>query len=353
MKPYLPAKTGVYRKTLLINLQETLTMNTDSQDDNGVVFRKTLGHYTVHTNGRELDCTLSSLIHKNLIYSTADPTSAPRRVQEVREIEHVDPIAIGDHVRFVEAGGERGMITEVLPRRSTFSRTATVPGGHAFEQVIAVNADRLIPIFAFASPTPKWGLLDRYLVAAEAAGLPSLIVLTKLDLAWKNPQADEELEIYRKLGYPILKVSSVTGEGIEELKSALQGSMSVLVGKSGVGKTSLLNAIQPGLGLRVKEVGSGELGKGRHTTTHYEMFPLDFGGTLLDTPGMREFELWDIAPEELASYFPEMESYVGQCKFGLSCHHDSEPGCAIRKAVMSGEINPYRYKSYMNLRGEL
>ena len=335
-------------------------MNIDEQDDKrsspmdtGVVFRKTLGHYTVHTNGRELDCTLSSLIHKNLIYSTADPSSAPRRVQEVREVEHVDPIAIGDRVRFADAGGDRGMITEVLPRLSTFSRTAAVPGGHAFEQIIAANADQVIPIFALANPTPKWGLLDRYLVAAESAGLPSLIVITKLDLAWKNPQIDQDLEIYRNLGYPILQVSSVTGEGIDELKSTLQGRMSVLVGKSGVGKTSLLNAIQPGLGLRVKEVSSGELGKGRHTTTHYEMFALDFGGTLVDTPGMREFSLWDIAPEELASLFPEMEPYVGQCKFGLSCHHDREPGCSIRKAVMSGAINPYRYKSYMNLRGEL
>ena len=178
-------------------------------------------------------------------------------------------------------------------------------------------------------------------------------MITKLDLAWKNPELDEDIEIYRQIGYPIYKVSSETGEGIEELKSALQGGMSVLVGKSGVGKTSLLNAIQPELGLRVKAVSAGELGKGRHTTTHYEMFKLDFGGTLVDTPGMREFGLWDIAGEELASLFPEMAGHIGECRFGLSCQHDREPGCAIRKAVMSGDINPHRYKSYMNLRGEL
>jgi len=328
-------------------------MSIETSDDTGIVFRKTTGHYTVQANGRELDCALSSLIHKNLIYSTADPTSMRTRVQEVREVQHVDPIAIGDRVRFVDAGGDRGLITGVLPRLSTFSRTAAVPGEHAFEQVIAANVDQIIPIFAVASPTPKWGLLDRYLVAAEAAGLPSLIVITKLDLAWKNPQIEEELELYRKIGYPIQMVSSNTGEGMEGLKSLLQGKMSVLVGKSGVGKTSLLNAIQPGLGLRVKAVSDGELGKGRHTTTHYEMFELDFGGTLLDTPGMREFRLWDVPPDELADLFPEMAGYVGQCKFGLSCQHDREPGCAIRKAVVAGDINPYRYKSYMNLRGEL
>jgi ribosome biogenesis GTPase len=140
---------------------------------------------------------------------------------------------------------------------------------------------------------------------------------------------------------------------MNELKSALQGKTSVLVGKSGVGKTSLLNAIQPGLGLRVKAVSSGEIGKGRHTTTHYEMFELEFGGRLVDTPGMREFGLWDIQADELASFFPEMRAYVGQCKFGLSCSHDREPGCAIRKAVMAGTISPYRYQGYMRLREEL
>jgi ribosome biogenesis GTPase len=328
-------------------------MSIESNDDTGVVFRKTLGHYTVHTNGRELDCTLSSLIHKNLVYSTADPTSLRTRVQDVREVEHADPVAIGDRVRYVDAGQDRGVIIEVLPRFSWLSRPAPVPGQRVFEQVIVSNADQVIPIFASASPPPKWGLLDRYLVAAEAAGLPSLIVITKLDLAWKNPQLEADLEIYRSIGYPILLVSSATGEGIEELKSALNGKTSVLVGKSGVGKTSLLNAVQPGLGLRVKAVSSGEIGKGRHTTTHYEMFELDFGGRLVDTPGMREFGLWDIVVGELASLFPEMQSHVGQCKFRLSCSHDREPGCAIRKAVMAGTISPYRYQSYMRLREEL
>jgi ribosome biogenesis GTPase / thiamine phosphate phosphatase len=219
--------------------------------------------------------------------------------------------------------------------------------------VIVSNADQVMPVFAAASPTPKWGLLDRYLVTAESAGLPALIVITKMDLAGKNRGLEAELEIYRHIGYPIQFVSSITGRGIEELKSALQDRTSVLVGKSGVGKTSLLNAIQPGLGLRVKAVSQGELGKGRHTTSHLEMFELELGGRLVDTPGMREFGLWDIASEELAFLFREMACYVGRCKFGTSCNHDQEPGCAIRKAVMAGEISPQRYKSYIHLKEEL
>jgi ribosome biogenesis GTPase len=328
-------------------------MNTGDENDQGVVFQKTLGHYTVHTNGREIDCVLSSLIHKQLIYPTADPTSLRRVVQEVREVAQVDPVAIGDRVRFRDAGNGRGMITEVLPRHSKLSRPAPMPGQRVFEQVIVSNADLVVPVFSVASPAPKWGLLDRYLVTAEAAGLPALIVITKLDLAEKNSNFEADIEIYRRIGYSIQLVSSVTGEGIEELKRSLQDHMSVLVGKSGVGKTSLLNAIQPGLGLRVKAVSQGEQGKGRHTTSHLEMFELDFGGALVDTPGMREFGLWEIASEELAFLFPEMAAYVGDCKFGMSCHHDREPGCAIRKAVMAGEISPHRYKSYMHLKEEL
>ena len=330
-------------------------MKSNDMDDTGIVFRKTLGHYTVRASGRDIDCELPSLLRKQLIYPTADPASLQRKVQEVREIAHVDPIAIGDSVRFnlVDEGQNRGMITEILPRLSKLSRPATVPGQRVFEQVIVSNVDLVIPVFAVAEPTPKWGLLDRYLVSAESSDLPVLIVITKLDLAWKNKKLEQDLDIYRRAGYPIQMVSSQTGEGIEELKQTLRGRMSVLVGKSGVGKTSLLNAIQPELGLRVKAVSQGDQGKGRHTTTHLEMFDLDFGGTLVDTPGIREFGLWEVEGEELAYLFPEMAGYVGRCKFGLSCHHDREPDCAIRKAVVAGEISPHRYRSYMNLRAEL
>jgi ribosome biogenesis GTPase len=325
-------------------------MNTSNGHGQGIVFQKNLGQYSVHSNGREIACVLSSRLHKQLIYPTADPSSLRRAVQKVREIDQVDPVAIGDVVRFVEAGEQRGMITEILPRRNKLSRPATTPGQRVFEQVIVANADQVVPVFAAASPTPKWGLLDRYLVAAEAAGLPALICITKTDLAGQNSELKATLAEYRRIGYRVQVVSVVTAEGLDEIKQSLQDRVSVLVGKSGVGKTSLLNAIQPGLDLSVKAVGQGKQGKGLHTTTRLEMFRLDGGGAIVDTPGIREFGLWDVDEEDVALFFPEMRPLIGRCKFGLDCQHDEEPGCVIREAVMRGEISPYRYQSYLKLR---
>ena len=147
--------------------------------------------------------------------------------------------------------------------------------------------------------------------------------------------------------------SSLTGEGLDELRLALKGRVSAFVGKSGVGKTALLNAIEPGLGLRVGEVGRGNFGKGKHTTSQAEMVTMSFGGEVVDTPGMREFGLHDMNGENLALFFPEMRPLVGQCKFGLDCLHDEEPGCAIRKAVVAGRISPLRYQSYLRLKEEV
>jgi ribosome biogenesis GTPase len=325
-------------------------MTTYSGSGQGVVFRKNLGHYTVHAEERDIDCELSTRLRKQLIYPTADPSSLRHRVQKVREIDHVDPVAIGDSVFFTDAGNGCGLITDILPRRNKLSRPATTTGKRIFEQVIVSNADQVVPVFAAASPPPKWHLLDRYLVSAEASELRALICITKIDLLSDRSEVESVVDSYRRIGYNVLCVSTVTGEGLEEIQQALRGQISVLVGKSGVGKTSLLNAIQPGLGLRVKEVSRGELGKGMHTTTHLEMFPLDLGGAVIDTPGMREFGLWEADTHSLDLFFPEMRPLIGKCKFGLDCSHDEEPGCAIRKAVVDGAISPYRYQSYIKLR---
>jgi ribosome biogenesis GTPase len=230
-----------------------------------------------------------------------------------------------------------------------------MPGAHAFEQVIVANLDQVIPIFAAAQPAPKWNLLDRYLASAESLELGSLIVITKTDLLIR-PQARADLmaevETYRQIGYRVILTSTVNGEGLDDLRQALADHLSVFIGKSGVGKSSLLNALEPNLGLRVNQV-SAATGKGRHTTTHLEMFSLGWGGSIVDTPGMREFGLWEIDRDDLAYCFPEMRPYLGACRFGLDCQHDNEPGCALRRAVMDGAIHPRRYASYMRLRSEL
>jgi ribosome biogenesis GTPase len=307
-------------------------MNISKLNDQGVVIKKVISNYHVFAGGRTFQCGLSTKLVK-------EPSSSA--------------VVVGDRVRFNAIDQYTATILAVLPRRNKISRPAPKNGNRSFEQVIASNVDQIVPVFSAASPIPKWRLLDRYLVAAEAAGLPALVCISKSDLAPFSPDLREKLAIYGAIGYPVLMVSALTGEGLTELAEALHGRVSVLVGKSGVGKSSLLNALQPGLNLPVQPVTRGQKGKGRHTTTHLEMFSLYAGGSVIDTPGIREFGLWDIYADELVDCFPEMAPLVGHCKFGLDCCHDAEPGCAIRKAVMAGKISPLRYKSYMRLQEEL
>jgi ribosome biogenesis GTPase / thiamine phosphate phosphatase len=323
----------------------------------GVVYKKTIGNYVVHTDGRALLCELSNRIRKQLIYPTADPGSLHHRVQKVVELEHMDPIAVGDHVRYIQAEDGKGLIIELLPRNNKLTRRSAVPkplhhGAHPFEQIIVTNVDQVVAVIAAAQPAPKWNLLDRYLAAAEEGEIPALICITKLDLVKGSEEVlNEILREYKAIGYPSVATSSFSTEGIDNLRNKLSGCISVLVGKSGVGKTALLNALQPGLGLRVKEVNL-VTGKGRHTTTNLEMFPLEGGGAIVDTPGTREFGLWE-TNIDMAMLFREMQPLVGKCRFGLDCQHDEEPGCVIRKAVMAGEINPRRYQSYLHLKEEM
>ena len=321
----------------------------------GVVYKKNLGQYHVHAQGQVIVCSLSARLWKDFEYS-GGKGGRKQRVAHVSE-KHMDPVAIGDQVQFQPAGEQTGQIVAVLPRRNKLTRQSAkpMPGAHAFEQVIAANLDQVVPVFAAANPDPRWHMLDRYLVAAEWHQLPAQIVITKVDLVRDTPaEADllTAVERYRQIGYPVALTSAQQALGLEDLREILVEKTSVLVGKSGVGKTSLLNAIEPGLGLRVQTVNQ-TTGKGRHTTTHLEMFPLAAGGAIIDTPGVREFGLFGLNPEDVAGCFPEMRPLLGECQFGASCRHEDEPGCAIRQAVVAGAISPYRYKSYLRLKVDL
>lgn len=312
-------------------------MNTTSDSPDsycGVVIKKSTNVYVVQTGDGNVACGLSTRFRK----------------------QSLELVAIGDEVRFIEpaTGSARsGQIVEILPRRNRFARRSPVPmpSGYAPEQVIAANIDQVVPVLAAAQPSPSWHLLDRILVSAEAANIPAQVCITKADLL-SGTQLDEVQAVadaYRKIGYPVILTSATTGTGLDELRQAFRGRISLLMGKSGVGKSSLLNALQPGLGLKTLTL-SRMNDKGRHTTTHLEMFPLDEGGTIIDTPGMREFNLCELEEDDPAHYFPEMRALIGTCKFGLGCQHDQEPGCAVRKAVNAGEISPYRYRSYLKLK---
>ncbi len=330
-----------------------MKLTIDSDDGgirHGVVYKKTNASYHVYVDGHTIPCTLSSRLRK--------PGSSRRSGRSVDTSPQRDPVAVGDEVGWVDTGDGAGMIVDVLPRRNRIARQTAVPmpSAHPFEQVIVANVDQVVSVFALADPAPHWNLLDRYLVSAESENLPALICVTKLDLlpaqqASTRQELQEAVQDYRRIGYPVILVSALTGEGLGDLKQALQGRTSVFLGKSGVGKTSLLNVLQPGLELRVNEV-SRATGKGKHTTAHLEMFFLDLGGAIVDTPGVREFGLWDVNEADLALFFPEMRLLVGQCRFGLDCRHNEEPGCAIRKAVMAGQISPRRYQNYMRLKIE-
>ncbi len=335
--------------------------NSPFRIDEGIVIKKTAGIYYVES-GREnhpVVCNLAIPTRKQATDPGKTFESRRKNTKPARHSDQVDTVVVGDIVRFIQADHGTGEIVEMLPRRNQLSRRSAVPMPDArpHEQVIVANVDQVVPVLAVAQPAPRWNLLDRYLVLAESLELPALICITKLDLAMMEAGtvSDEivaELEMYRNIGYPVVLTSSVTGQGIVEFQARLEGRLSVLLGKSGVGKTALLNAVEPGLGLRVREV-SRVSGKGKHTTTHMEMFPLTSGGRIIDTPGVQEFGLWDIAEDELIYCFPEMRPFAGKCRFGMDCRHDEEPGCAIRKAVMREEISPRRYQSYMNLIQEI
>ena len=292
----------------------------------GFVVRTQSGFFTVETDQGPVICTVRGRLKQG-----------PREG---------DVVALGDRVkiRLLEDGS--GVIEEVEERQHMLSRMDPQPQGE-YQQIIIANPDQLVFVFACAEPEPRLGMLDRFLVIAERQDIPALIVANKVDLVGIEA-AEEIFGLYEKIGYPIIYTSVKTGRGIEGLRQEFKGKISALAGPSGVGKSSLLNAIQPGLGLEAREV-SQATSKGRHTTVVRALFPLKEGGYVADTPGLKALALWDIEPEELDAYFPELRLLVAECAFS-DCTHVHEPGCAVQEALAEGRVSPRRYESYLRMR---
>lgn len=257
-----------------------------------------------------------------------------------------DVIAVGDLVQIRRLPDGSGVIEAIEPRYSALVRLDPRPRG-IYRQILLANIDQIVLVFACAEPAPRLRMLDRFLVIAEKQSIPPIIVANKVDLVGME-QAEALFGLYRQIGYPVLYTSVKTCLGIEALREQLRGKISGLAGPSGVGKSSLLNAIQPELGLAVREV-SEQTSKGRHTTVVRQMFPLHIGGYVADLPGLKALALWDTQPEELDGYFPELRELVANCQFS-DCTHLHEPGCAVREAVQTGRVHPQRYESYLRMR---
>ncbi len=254
-------------------------------------------------------------------------------------------LAVGDRVQVSPTGPDSGVIGRIGERRSKLSRRAAGP--RAREQVIAANVDQLLAVTSFAVPPPNFEVVDRALVAAAAGGLAAVICATKLDLRPNAEAHAPELAVYRDMGYPVVETSIANGAGLEALRTQLRDQTTVVAGMSGVGKSSLLNALEPGLRLRTGPV-STKSGEGTHTTTASSLLKLKGGGYVVDTPGIRDYTLWDIHPAALAQLMPDLERHADACRF-TNCVHDHEPDCALKAACKAGLISPRRYTSYITM----
>jgi ribosome biogenesis GTPase len=298
----------------------------------GVVINAGSGHCTVVCDGREIPCRLRGRLKQGL--------------QTERTL-----VVAGDRVRIAPVPGDPAIavVEEVLPRRNRISRTSSKRERGRREQVMMANLDQVVVVQSVRQPEPSGGLVDRLLVAAERYGVEGVLCLNKVDLdpaAAAAPAWDH----YHAMGYLVLRTSVVSGEGIEAFRDRLQGRISLLLGASGTGKSSLL-ARATGLVLRIGEV-TAKTGLGRHTTTQTELYPLGNGGFIADTPGIRGFDPWDVSPIELREWFPDFTAPAQTCRYD-TCLHRDEPDCGVKRAVASGELPAWRLAAYLGILKDL
>ena len=296
----------------------------------GLVLKSTGSWYEVLSEGEPLQCRIRGKLRLKGVRST-------------------NPVVVGDWVRF-EADEQGGyVISAIESRRNYIIRRASNLSKES--HIIAANVDQALLVVTLFSPATATEFVDRFLVTCEAYKVPVTILLAKIDLAREHPEAVEEFHaIYESAGYRIVEVSATEGEGIEEVRELLRGKTTLLSGNSGVGKSTLVAAVEQGLDIKTGEISQSHH-KGKHTTTFSTMYPLAEGGYIIDTPGIKGFGLIDIEDAELAHYFPEMMRFLPDCRF-YNCSHTHEPGCAVVEAVKQGEIAYPRYESYLKIMDE-
>ncbi len=293
----------------------------------GVVTKATGSWFEVTSQGESFSCRLRGKLRLKGVRSTS-------------------PVVVGDSVTFCQDNEGSYTIEDIAPRRNYIIRRASNLSKES--HIIAANIDRAIVVATLKNPKTAPEFIDRFLVTCEAYKIPATIVLQKIDLMSDNMEQVEEFEsIYRGAGYDVIRTSTLTGEGIDEVKELLKDATTLISGNSGVGKSTLIGKIEPDLDIRIGEISQSH-NKGRHTTTFSTMYPLTMGGYIIDTPGIKGFGLLDIAPEELWHYLPEMMEYGSECQF-YNCTHIHEPRCAVLAAIEEGKISIQRYESYLKI----